>query len=207
MARTLSDPGDTGSGSEYLKKSPNEVPTVAMVPGADTPPSLTGDVDESGDGGEQSDVPTASPFTVKPSDIRDLLETKILTELNTQVSDFESFKNLIMDTEGWIFLVSDPDDMAAHFHGSGYTSLSSGYNPNPTYSDFTDPDPDSTQAIVDSQNALLRGIADSYTLVGQMVDVLNNAAQNYVHADKAVFDQGSNYDDYPRHLPPGIVIR
>jgi hypothetical protein len=207
MARTLSDPGDTGAGSDYVKNSAYKVPEVAVQADFVTPPSLTGDVTESDGDGNQSDVPTASPFTVRPSDIRDLLESKILTELNTQVNEFDGFKKLIQDTEGWIFLVQDPTDMAATFHGSGYTSLSAGYNPNPWYSDFSDPHPDDTQAIVDSQNALLRAVADSYELVGQLVGVLNDAAQNYVHTDQAVFDQGTNYDDYPLHLPPGVVIR
>jgi len=211
---TLTDPGDTGAGDEYVKNSTNQFPDVAVKPGYDTPRSLTGDdadriffPNPNGDGNPKPpDVPTASPFTVKPSDIR-YLEQSIMSELDTQVAAYPAFKKLIADTEGWIFLVQDPKYMIP-YEQANPTSYTSQYAGESYKADFTDPDPASTQKFVDSQNALVRALADSYRLVGELVALLNNAAQNYVEADKAIFDAGSSYDDYTtRNLPHGIQIK
>jgi len=206
MASTLSDPGSLPEGgATYVNNSTFKLPTVA-VPDEfassklDTRLSLTGDNDIklSGDAPDpldqhQADVPTASPFKVKPSDIKALVK-KILNEVDTQVGEYESFKSLIRDTEGWIFLVQNPADLVAHEQArpGGYYSPYSGTE---WKANYTDPDPDSTQKIVDSQNALVRALGDAYQLVGEMAAVLNNAAQNYVHGDKAVFEDGKNIDD------------
>jgi hypothetical protein len=208
MASTLSDPGSLpDGGSNYVTSSPNKVPDVKVnvdggfaVGNLDTRLSLTGDniislTDKPAQDSDQSDIPTASPFKVKPSDIKGL-EKKILTELDSQVGEYESFKKLITDTEGWIFLVQNPGALVPHEQATptGYTSLSAGYAPPTTKANFTDPDPESTQKIVNSQNALVRALGDAYQLVGEMAAVLNNAAQNYVHADKATFGDGTNVD-------------
>lgn len=213
---TLTDPGDTGAGDNYVTGSAYQVPDVAVVGGYATPHSLTGNdadiiklSDQGGSGGssDQAQVPTSSPFTVTPSDIRDV-ESAVQSELNTQVADYETFKKLIKDTEGWIFLVQTPAAMIPHEQATptGYTSLSSGYAPDSVTPDFTDPNPDQTQQIVDAQNSLLRTLADSYRLTGEMVALLNNAAQNYVHADKAVFDGGGNVDDPQASTPSTATL-
>jgi hypothetical protein len=204
MASTLTDPGSLPEGgSSYVTGSTYKVPDVEVAAGfetgnLDTTLSLTGDKTiklSDGDSGDQhqGDVPTASPFKVKPSDIK-ALEKKILTELDTQVGEYASFKQLITDTEGWIFLVQTPGALVPYSQATpgGYYSQ---YSPPTTKADFTDPDPASTQKIVDSQNALVRALGDAYQLVGEMAAVLNNAAQNYVHADKATFGDGTNIDD------------
>lgn len=213
MATTLKDPGDTGAGDNYVKNSTYKLPNVAIEPGWDTPRSLTGDDTDrvmfpGNDDSKRPDVPTAAPFAVRPSDIR-ALESAIMSELDTQVAAYANFKKLIADTEGWIFLVQNPKSMIPYKQAipNGQTSLSAGYAGETYKADFTDPDPKTTQDIVDSQNALVRAVGDSYQLVGEMVALLNNAAQNYVQADKAVFDGGSNYDDYPLNAPPGIQIK
>jgi len=197
---TLTDPGGTGAGDNYVMDSAYKVPDVEIAPGWETPRSLTGDdtdrVNFSGsDNSKPPDVPTAAPFTVRPSDIR-ALESSIMSELDTQVAAFANFKKLIADTEGWIFLVQDPKSMIP-YEQANPTSYSSQYAGESYRADFTDPDPETTQKIVDSQNALVRAVGDSYQMVGEMVAMLNNAAQNYVQADKAVFDSGYNYDDIP----------
>lgn len=208
MASTLTDPGSLPQGgSTYVTNSPNKLPDVQVnttdgfaTSNLDTRLSLTGDntivlsslptdkLDQ-----HQADVPTASPFKVKPSDIKGL-EKKILTELNTQVAEYDAFKKLITDTEGWIFLVQNPAALVPYEQAKpgGYYDRYSGTE---TKADFTDPDPASTQKIVNSQNALVRALGDTYQLVGEMAAVLNNAAQNYVHADKATFGDGTNIDD------------
>lgn len=206
MASTLTDPGSLpDGGSTYVTGSTYKVPEVKVnvqdgfeTTNLDTRLSLTGDntIALSGDAAQdqhESDVPTASAFKVKPSDIKGL-EKKILTELNKQVDEYDSFKSLIADTEGWIFLVQDPAMLVPHEQakpGSYYSP----YSGTEIVADFTDKDPASTQKIVDSQNALVRSLGDTYQLVGEMAAVLNNAAQNYVSADKATFGDGTNIDD------------
>ncbi len=206
MAKTLNDPGSVPEGGKtYVDSSPNKLPTVAVASGfetanLDTAFTLTGDntiklSDATPSDNQGSDVPTASPFKVKPSDIKGLEKT-IMTELDKQVGEFDSFKKLIQDTEGWIFLVANPGDLVAHEQAKpgGYYSQYSGTE---WKANYTDPNPQSTQSIVDSQNALVRAVGDAYQLVGEMTALLNNAAQNYVHADKAVFADGTNIDDFP----------
>ena len=206
MASTLTDPGSVPEGGKtYVTNSAYKLPDVEVAEGfeannLDTKLSLTGDntIALSGEAPDplkqhQADVPTASPFEVKPSDIKALTKT-ILTELDKQVDEYGSFKSLIQDTEGWIFLVQYPGALVPHEKakpGSYYTP----YGGTETKANFTDPDPAATQKIVDSQNALVRALGDAYHLVGEMAAVLNNAAQNYVHADKATFDDGTNIDD------------
>jgi hypothetical protein len=204
--KTLTDPGSVPEGGKtYVDNSTNKLPTVAVATGfetanLDTAFTLTGDntiklSDSTPADSQGSDVPTASPFKVKPSDIKGLEKT-IMTELDKQVGEFDGFKKLIQDTEGWIFLVQNPADLVEHEEAKpgGYYSPYSGTE---WKANYTDPDPKSTQNIVDSQNALVRAVGDAYRLVGEMTALLNNAAQNYVHADKAVFADGTNIDDFP----------
>jgi hypothetical protein len=211
MADALQDPGPTEAGKTYIDNSAYKLPTVSVAPGfevdnLDNRLSLTGGDDKmiklSDQGADplkqhQGDVPTSSPFKVRPSDIKGL-EKKIMTELDKQVGEYPAFKQLILDTEGWIFLVQAPGALIPHQQSSGPTSYYSPYNPNGGFSaNYTDPDPGATQKIVDSQNALVRAVGDAYQLVGEMCAVLNNGAQNYVHADKVVFEDGKNIDDFP----------
>jgi hypothetical protein len=207
MASTLTDPGSLPEGgSNYVTGSAYALPIVKVGDGFDTDNldtklSLTGDntialSDGTSDtlNQHQSDVPTSSPFRVKPSDIKGL-EKKILTELDSQVAEYDTFKKLISDTEGWIFVVQNPASLVPYEQAKpgGVYSPWSGTE---TKADYTDPDPASTQKIVDSQNALVRALGDTYQLVGEMAAVLNNAAQYYVRADKATFGDGTNVDDF-----------
>jgi hypothetical protein len=211
MADALQDPGATEAGQTYLTNSQYKLPTVEVAKGfekdkLDQTLSLTGEKDKfielSGQAPDplkqhQADVPTASPFKVRPSDIKGLEKT-ILTELDRQVGEYEAFKKLMVDTEGWIFLVQKPGALIPHNQATpnGYTSLSAGYIPDHYGADYTDPDPARTQQIVDSQNALVRAVGDAYHLVGEMAAILNNAAQRYVQADKSTFEDGTNIDDF-----------
>ncbi|GAA5179173.1 hypothetical protein GCM10023322_08370 [Rugosimonospora acidiphila] len=212
---TLSDPGKDGQVNDYATSVDYKLPTVTVEKGYSTPLSLTGDKDaiivlsdkQDDGGGSQADVPTASWFTVTPSDIK-ALEKKIMDELNTQVDEFASFKALIADTEDWIFLVQTPYDLIPHEQATptGYTSLSAGYTPDSDRPNFTDPNPDDTKKIVNTQNSMVQMVAESYRLMGEVVALFNNAAQQYVGADKAVFNDGMNFDDLPVPHFPGIVI-
>ncbi|WFE48814.1 hypothetical protein [Micromonospora sp. WMMD1155] len=214
---TLQDPGQTGYGDEYLTESDFKLPTVTVADGFDPDSldmtlSLTGDnviklSDEAPGSGPEPDVPTTSYLRVRPSDIKDLEKT-IMIELDRQVGDYPAFKDLILNTAGWIFLVSDPEEMkpyTATANGQEGGSYGAPYNPE-REAQFKDPNPESTQAVVDSQNALVRAVADAYQLVGQMTAVLNNAAQNYVHADKVVFEDGTNVDDVLKPPTPSYPV-
>jgi hypothetical protein len=201
MASTLTDPGSLPSGgASFVTSSPQKLPELEVKPvfevgNLDTTLSLTGtNMIKLGDGsndGYQSDIPRASPFKVRPSDIKGL-EKSILTELDNQVEKYDSFKSLITNTEGWIFLAKDSDSVT--------TTMYPKVTPNPdgssTVTSPVDLDMSSTQAIIDSQNALVRALGDTYHLVGDMAAVLNNAAQSYVSADKATFGvDGTNVDN------------
>jgi hypothetical protein len=89
-----------------------------------------------------------------------------------------------------MFLVQDPKYLIAHDKPTpGANPGNYGpATPGTTHgTDYTDPDPASTQKIVDAQNSLVENLAEAYRLMGEVVAVLNNAAQNYVHADRAMF--------------------
>jgi hypothetical protein len=210
MAKSLDDPGKIpDGGAKYVSEADNrgwKLPTMGVYGGfesenLDTTLSLTGDKQITlGNAGDplddhQADVPTASPFTVKPSELK-TVEKNIITELDTLVGAYPAFKSLIQDTEGWIFLVRNPADLVPYEQAvpGGYYAQYSGTQ---TKANYTDPDPESTQRIVDSQNALVRALGDTYQLVGEMAAVLNNAAQNYVKGDKVVFGSGTNVDEHP----------
>ena len=211
MAKSLNDPGSIPTGgSGYVSTADSrgwKMPDVAVNDGfasgsLDSTLSLTGDkqiklTDKSQDplDDHQADVPTASPFKVKPSELK-TVEKNILSELDTLVDGYPAFKKLIQDTEGWIFLVQNPGSLVPYEQArpGGYYSQYSGTE---TKANYTDPDPESTQRIVDSQNALVRALGDTYQLVGEMAAVLNNAAQNYVKGDKVVWDDGTNVDEHP----------
>ncbi|HWS33952.1 MAG TPA: hypothetical protein VN408_14565 [Actinoplanes sp.] len=197
----LSDPGRTGYGDNYITASPT-TPTLAMADGYRDALSLTGEnligqKPADGNSPPGPSAPSSSFFEVKPSDIR-AVEQTILTELRTQVDGFDKFRRLILNTEGWIFLVQEPGHMDAEYLGDteitmeeSINAVSGNIDTSEPHKAFTDPDPASTQKIIDAQNSLLRAVGGTYALVGQWVAHLNNAAQNYVAADRAAFGNGS----------------
>ncbi len=201
----LSDPGNTGYGSNYVEESPYLVPRVEMSDPHRIALSLTGDnvIGQKSEGaGSGAQSPQGRAFRVQPSEIR-AHQQKILDELSMQADAYESFRRLILNTEGWIFLVESPEQMDQAWRNED-DKIREGmrgrpWGDTPLEARFKDPNPSTTQATVDGQNALLRAVADSLTLVGNLVAALNNAAQNYVAADRAAFGSGDpNVEGLPR---------
>ncbi|HWS33951.1 MAG TPA: hypothetical protein VN408_14560 [Actinoplanes sp.] len=199
----LNDPGRTGYGDNYVTAAP-ATPTLAMADGYRDALSLTGENligQRPKEASEPDPVPTSpssSYFEVRPSDIR-AVEQTILTELRTQVDGFDTFRRLILNTEGWIFLVERPEQMDEDWRPKPKPTPSGNrdqYAPGLDLSSlhhkpFSDPDTTATQKIIDEQHALLRAVSGAYGLVGHWVAHLNNAAQNYVAADRAAFGTGT----------------
>lgn len=153
-------------------------------------PDVTGDnfIGGGGGGGDQSDLPPPDNrhLKVNPGSMRDM-ENRILTELKTQIPEFEDFKASVRARMPWVFFCESADQAAMYWHegASGRDPISQG-----TYADFFDPDPDTTAQRVQQADLLLNAAANCHELLGNYMAALNNSAQVYAHADEITFPPG-----------------
>jgi hypothetical protein len=134
--------------------------------------------------------PHVSDYTVVPGSIRDT-EITLMKVIHTQIDEFEKFKADVDSKASWIFFTANASDLAPQWVDDHYSMRPYTHVPGHYESGVTDPNPDATAEIIDSQNALLRTVADGIELAGRMVGLLNNAAQVYAQADKRSYEPGT----------------
>jgi hypothetical protein len=143
---------------------------------------------EDGDKATWTPRPVEPEIQVSTSSIRDA-ENTLIAEGKHQVSEFETFKQKILNEEKWVFLVSDPHDMDPVYHkgGHGKADFMGQVKPEGTYPDFTDPNPEQTQKTIDGQHSLLNACGGCIESIGHFTAMLNDTAQSYALADEHSF--------------------
>ncbi|NGM15649.1 hypothetical protein O3597_04055 [Verrucosispora sp. WMMA2044] len=131
-------------------------------------------------------APDLGDWKVSTGDIRDA-EDRILTLTKTEIDQFESFRDSVMQRASWIFYAENYADTQVSRHsgdriqGNHYAAWSDG--PDEYYASVKDPHPEQTEQIQYNQYQLLQSVGGVLELVGQYVAKLNNTAQIYAAAD------------------------
>ncbi|MEU7841642.1 hypothetical protein AB0B39_11760 [Micromonospora sp. NPDC049114] len=130
--------------------------------------------------------PDLSDWQVSTGDIHDA-ENRILKLTQTEIDEFEKFRDSVMQRASWIFYAPSYAATQVSKHagdpigGNHYAAWSAG--PDEYYPSVKDPHPEQTEQIQYNQYQLLQGVGGVLELVGQYVAKLNNTAQIYAAAD------------------------
>ncbi|WP_432974611.1 hypothetical protein [Dactylosporangium sp. CA-233914] len=179
------DPKTLRQGEQIRWGDTNLIPTLST--GTTTAWDVVGAVPakDSQQPGSSNKPPADSTIKVSPGAIRDSEQT-LMTALKRDAADFNTFKGKVRGYLPWVFYTDSAENATITYHDGTYNS----YYDNPPkgeYANFTDEHPQQTLEAVNTTDALVRGIASCYVMVGSFVDLMDLAAQSYAAADRASF--------------------